>query len=111
MPEINRTVLEVTNFQKQVLDASHQQPVLVDFYATWCGPCKAFKPVLEKFAATWTKGLVVSVDTDKYDDAANAFKVQSVPTFVLIKDGVALSSQIGAPPRAIFEKWVADSLK
>ena len=63
-------------------------PVLVDFYADWCGPCKAMSPVIQEVAkATQGKARVIKVDIDKSVQAANAYQVQAVPTFIIFKKG------------------------
>jgi thioredoxin 1 len=63
-------------------------PVLVDFYADWCGPCKAMSPVIKEVAhATQGKARVIKVDIDKSVQAANAYQVQAVPTFIVFKKG------------------------
>jgi thioredoxin 1 len=65
-----------------------EKPVLVDFYADWCGPCKAMNPVIKEVArATEGKARVIKVDIDKSVQAANAYQVQAVPTFIIFKKG------------------------
>ena len=64
------------------------QPVLVDFYADWCGPCKAMNPVIKEVAqSVQGKARVIKVDIDKSDEAARSYGVQAVPTFILFKNG------------------------
>ena len=63
-------------------------PVLVDFYATWCGPCQMMAPILEQVgAALHDKLMVVKIDTDKYPDLASQYGIEALPTLVLFKDG------------------------
>jgi thioredoxin 1 len=65
-----------------------EKPVLVDFYADWCGPCKAMSPVIQEVAkATQGKARVIKVDIDKSVQAAQAYQVQAVPTFIIFKKG------------------------
>jgi len=65
-----------------------EKPVLVDFYADWCGPCKAMGPVIQEVAkATQGKARVIKVDIDKSVQAAQAYQVQAVPTFIIFKKG------------------------
>lgn len=72
-------------------------PVLVDFYATWCGPCKQMAPELQKFARSNTgKVRVVKIDVDKNQQAAMQFNIQGVPTLMLFKEGKVLWRQSGA---------------
>ncbi len=71
-------------------------PVLVDFHATWCGPCQLLKPVLESTAVSWKNKLrIIKIDVDKNESAANAYKVQGVPTLILFQNGKILWRQSG----------------
>jgi thioredoxin 1 len=75
----------------------NKQPVLVDFHATWCGPCKMMAPELQKFAQKNTGKLrVVKIDIDKNQKAAQQFNIQGVPTLILFKEGKVLWRQSGA---------------
>ncbi len=74
-----------------------QKPVLVDFHAEWCGPCKMMAPELKKFAqSNQGKLRVLKVDIDKNQETANQFKIQGVPTLILFKEGKVLWRQSGA---------------
>lgn len=73
------------------------QPVLVDFHATWCGPCKAMAPELQKFAHSNSGKLrVIKIDIDKNQPTAQQFNIQGVPTLILFKEGKVLWRQSGA---------------
>ncbi len=68
--------------------AGAEVPVLVDFYATWCGPCQMMAPILEQVgAALQGKVMVVKIDTDRYPDLASQYAIEALPTLVLFKDG------------------------
>lgn len=71
-------------------------PVLVDFHATWCGPCQLLKPVLESVAVSWKDRLkIIKIDVDKNESAARAYKVQGVPTLILFQNGKILWRESG----------------
>jgi len=75
------------------------RPVLVDFYATWCGPCKTMQPILEDVSRQLgDKVKVIKVDVDKNPDAANKYQVRGVPTLILFKKGQSLWRQSGVVP-------------
>jgi len=106
----NAHVIDVgyENFQSEVLEGSRAQPVLLDFWASWCGPCKTLTPVLEKLAADYNGGFrLAKVDIDRWPELAQAFGVQSVPTVVLIKQGQIADGFMGAQPEKLIRELLA----
>jgi len=89
----------VENFEAEVLQASTQIPVLVDFWAPWCGPCKSLGPVLEKLEADYGgRFKLVKINSDDEQQISQAFGIRSIPTCVLIKDGKPADGFMGALP-------------
>ncbi|WP_297901150.1 tetratricopeptide repeat protein [Metallibacterium sp.] len=87
------------NFDAEVMQASMRQPVLIDFWADWCAPCKQLKPVLEKLAAEYNGAFrLARVDADQEMALTGMFGIRSLPTVVLIKDGQPLDGFMGAHP-------------
>ena len=84
------------NFEEEVLNSSI--PVLVDFWATWCGPCQMVGPVIEEIAGEVTDAKVGKVDVDSEPELARKYKVMSIPTLMVFKDGQAVKREVGAKP-------------
>jgi putative thioredoxin len=89
----------IENFEQEVIAASQSQPVLVDFWAPWCGPCKAIGPILEKLETAYGGGFkLVKINSDEEQQLASAFGIRSIPTVILLKNGQPVDGFMGALP-------------
>ncbi len=95
------TVTEQT-FENEVLGAG--QPVLVDFWAEWCGPCHAIAPVLDQIASERSELKVVKLNIDEEPAVAQRYGVMSIPTLILFKDGEPAAAAVGAMPKSMLEQ-------
>ncbi len=91
--KMNITEIMAKDFQQEVINS--EKTVLVDFYATWCGPCKMMSPILENIAEENTHVKVVKVDIDKNQDLAMQYNVMSIPTMIIFKNGEATKTFVG----------------
>lgn len=96
------------NFETEVLQASLKTPVLVDFWATWCEPCKSLGPSLEKLAVEYNGAFRLGkVDVDKNQELAGVFGIRSIPTVMLVKDGQILDGFAGALPEGQLREFLS----
>jgi len=83
--------------------------VLVDFYATWCGPCKMMHPIIEKISQQYPDLKIIKVDVDKHESVAREYSVMSIPTLILFKDGNMIEKNIGFMPEEQLVKWIQNN--
>jgi putative thioredoxin len=98
---------EIQDFQKDVIEASYQTPVFVDFWAEWCGPCKMVGPILEKLAEeSEGKWKLAKVDTEQHQDLAAQWNIRSIPNMKLFAEGKVVAELTGALPEYQLKKWL-----
>jgi len=102
---------DITTFADDVIYASQKTPVLVDFWAPWCGPCKAMAPQFEKAAGQLEPRVrFAKVNTDEEQQLAGRFGIQGIPTMILFSHGKEIARQSGLMNAAGIEQWVEQAL-
>jgi thioredoxin 1 len=97
------------DFESEVLKASG--PVVVDFWAEWCGPCRSIAPALEEIAGSLNgKVKIVKLNVDENPQTASKYGVMSIPTLMIFKNGEMASRQVGAAPKQKLEQWITGSV-
>ena len=95
------------NFENEVMKS--EIPVLIDFYADWCGPCRMMAPVVEQFAEEYEGSIKIGkINVDEESELAARFGVQSIPSFIFIKDGKVVDRVTGAMPRPVLKGYLDD---
>ena len=96
-------------FETEVLKAS--EPVVVDFWAEWCGPCRLIAPALEEIAGTMgNKVKVVKLNVDENPATASKYEIMSIPTLMIFKNGQLASRQVGAAPKQKLQQWISAAM-
>ncbi|MCB0720131.1 MAG: thioredoxin [Bacteroidetes bacterium] len=94
-------------FQKEVIEKSSEKPVVVDFWAPWCGPCRILGPTLEKLAksskGTWR---LVKVNTDRNQDLSRQFGIRGIPAVMMFRDGEVVDQFVGVQPEPTIRRWL-----
>ena len=97
------------NFKIDVLDS--KQPVLVDFWAEWCGPCKAIAPSLEELSEEMASKLkIVKINVDENPSISQTYSIRSIPALMIFKDGEKISEKMGALPKSALQLWVNETI-
>ncbi len=105
---MSTTTVTDANFEKDVLNATG--PVLVDFWAEWCGPCKQIAPALEELSNE-IKGLTVAkLNVDDNPGMAAKYGVRGIPTMMIFQDGQVAATKVGALPKGKIEEWIKSSI-
>jgi thioredoxin 1 len=98
-----------TTFESEVLKAT--SPVVVDFWAEWCGPCRMIAPALEEISGSLgEKVKIVKLNVDENPQTAAKYGIQSIPTLMIFKNGQMASRQIGAAPKQKLEQWITTAV-
>jgi thioredoxin 1 len=101
--------LNDTNYEEQI--SKSDKPVLVDFWAPWCGPCKAIGPLVEEISETYKdRAVIAKINVDENQKAASAYGVRSIPTLILFKDGKIFDTIIGLAPKERLEELINKAL-
>ena len=97
-----------SNFETEVLKSA--EPVVVDFWAEWCGPCRMIAPALEEIAGSLNgKVKIVKLNVDENPQTAAKYGIMSIPTLMMFKNGELASRQVGAAPKAKLEQWITSA--
>ena len=103
--------VEIQDFQKDVIEESFNIPILVDFWAEWCGPCRILGPVLEKLAKKYAdKWKLVKINTEEFPEIASQYGIRSIPNVKLFHKGKVINEFVGALPEKMIEDWLRKSI-
>ena len=106
---MSEIILNENNFEEEVLNSD--KPVLVDFWATWCGPCRMIAPLISQLAEKYDgKIKVCKADVDENAELASSYGVSSIPTLLIFKNGEIEAQRIGSASMPVLEAFIADNL-
>lgn len=101
---MGRNAIEITDSNYEEVVKNSEKPVLIDFWAEWCGPCKMIGPVVEELAEDYAEVAIIGkLDVDAYPDIAGSLGIRSIPTLLFFKGGEIVDRQVGAVPKSVLE--------
>lgn len=107
---MSEVILNASNFEEEVINS--KEPVLVDFFATWCGPCKMIAPFIAQLADKYEGRMkVCKANVDEVPDIASSYGVSSIPTLIIFKDGEVVAQRIGVASLAVLDAFIMDNLQ
>lgn len=107
---MSEVILNASNFEEEVINS--KEPVLVDFFATWCGPCKMIAPFIAQLADKYEGRMkVCKANVDEVPDIASSYGVSSIPTLLIFKDGEVVAQRIGGASLAVLDAFIMDNLQ
>lgn len=107
---MSEVILNASNFEEEVINS--KEPVLVDFFATWCGPCKMIAPFIAQLADKYEGRMkVCKANVDEVPNIASSYGVSSIPTLIIFKDGEVVAQRIGGASPAVLDAFIMDNLQ